>query len=223
MKRAIIQKLLLFYPAKWRNEYGVELEDLLNRKPLQPTVVLDVILNALWQQLRFSNHSAGGLMTAGVGWVFVLSVILSAPLWTLIALPMRDARLIQLKPFEMFAILWLKLPLLITVFTGYPLILCLARVKLATSWTARRKRSVTAFMICSGCLFFLSGVAAFVAWQYRVVLTLRGIEPLGLISTTTVSACFARFAGSALEIGILLQIPVLAVLVPRMRSATRDM
>ena len=56
MKRRIIQKLLRLYPPQWRDEYGTELEDLLLAEPLQPAVVLNVIANALRQQVRVSNH-----------------------------------------------------------------------------------------------------------------------------------------------------------------------
>jgi hypothetical protein len=56
MKRRIIHKLLRLYPPKWRNEYGAELEDLLLAEPLRPAVTLNVIWNALRQQVRISNH-----------------------------------------------------------------------------------------------------------------------------------------------------------------------
>ena len=224
MKRSVVQGLLLLYPAKWRNEYGAELEDLLLAERLRFTVVLNVVASALRQQVRSSNHPAGlvrslVLMTRGVGAIFVLSMILSVPLWRLIVMPMVEAlaqsgrppRLIQDKPLEGFAILWLGLPLLVTAFVAYPLVLCLIRVKLASAWTPQGKRWATAFVICSGSLFLLSGVSGLVAWQHGVVLTLRGFEPLlRLTSITTLSACFGRFARSILEFGILLQMPVVA-------------
>jgi hypothetical protein len=56
MKRRIIQKLLHLYPSQWRDEYGTELEHLLLAEPLEPAVVLNVIANALRQQVRISNH-----------------------------------------------------------------------------------------------------------------------------------------------------------------------
>jgi len=56
VKRRIIQKLLRLYPPQWRDEYSTELEDLLLAEPLQPAVVLNVIANALRQQVRISNH-----------------------------------------------------------------------------------------------------------------------------------------------------------------------
>jgi Sec-independent protein secretion pathway component TatC len=233
VKRSAIQRLLLLYPAKWRNEYGAELEDLLLTERLRFIVVLNVVWSALRQQVRISNHPAGlvrslALMSGGVGAVFVLSMILSVPLWRLILLPMAEAlaqsgrppRLIQEKPFEGFAILWLGLPLLVTAFVAYPFMLCLVRVKVASTWTPQRKRWATAFVIWSGSLFFLSGVSGLVAWEHGVVLTLRGFEPLMRhTSIMTVSACFGRFARSILEFGILVQIPVLAFFITRIKKS----
>lgn len=236
MKRSVIQRLLLLYPAKWRNEYGAELEDLLVAERLRFTVVLNVVASALRQQVRISNHPAGlirslALMTGGVGAVFVLSIILSPPLWTLIVLPMRDAltqsgrppMLIQDKPWESFAIIWLGLPLLVTAFVAYPVMLWFVRLKLACTWAPRRKQWATAFVICSGGLFFLSGASGFVAWQHGVALTVTGFEPLMLhTSITSVSACFVRFARSTLEFGILLQIPVLAFFMSQINKCLSD-
>ena len=61
MKRRIIQRLLRLYPSRWRDEYGTELEDLLLEEPLQPAVVLNVIANALRQQVRLANHPPGAV------------------------------------------------------------------------------------------------------------------------------------------------------------------
>jgi hypothetical protein len=56
VKRRIIQKLLRLYPPQWRDEYSTELEELLLAEPLRPAVVLNVISNAVRQQVRVSNH-----------------------------------------------------------------------------------------------------------------------------------------------------------------------
>ena len=73
MKHLIIQKLLRLYPPQWRDEYGTELEDLLLAEPLQPAVVLNVVANALRQQVRISNHPASAVRFL----VFVLRVSLA--------------------------------------------------------------------------------------------------------------------------------------------------
>ncbi len=228
MKRSIVQTLLLLYPAKWRNEYGAELEDLLLAEPLRFSAILNVMWNALRQQARPSNHPAGLIrplarMTAGVGTIFVFGMTLSIPLWRLIVVSVTDSaqtpRVTQTLPFEAFTVLWLGLPLLITAFVGYPALLFLVRAKLAPAWTPLGKRWATAFAICSGSLFFLGGVSGMIAWQHGVALTLSGFGPLlDPTAAATVSACFTRCAGSILEFGILAQIPVLAVFMLRLKK-----
>jgi Sec-independent protein secretion pathway component TatC len=107
--------------------------------------------------------------------------------------------------------------LLIAALVGYPVLLCLLRVKLAPAWTPLGKRWATAFAICSGSLFLLGGVGGMIAWQYGVALTLRGFGPLlDPSSAATVSACFTRYAGSILAFAILAQLPVLAVFMARL-------
>lgn len=232
MKRSVIQILLLLYPAKWRNEYGAELEGLLFAERLRFTVVLNVVASALRQQARISNHPAGlirslAFMTGGIGGVFVLSMILSRSLFTLMILPMRNVLtqsggphlLVQSRPWEGFAIVWLGLPLLITAFVAYPVVLGFVRLKVAYSWPPRRKRWATAFAICSGGMCFLGGVSGFVAWQHGLALTIAGVEPLMLHpSTTSISACFVKFTRSMLEFGILLQAPVFVFFMSRINK-----
>jgi Sec-independent protein secretion pathway component TatC len=233
MKGFVIRILLRLYPAKWRNEFGGELEDLLYREPLRFGGAMDVVLSALREQLRLSNHPAAlmrplALLLGGMAAVFVFSVMFSDPLWMLIGLPGAKAlsqsghppMLIQDKPFEGLAIIRFALPLLVTAFVAYPLILYLARVKLSSTGTPPRKSLATAFVICSGGLFLLSGAGALVAWQHGVVLTLQGAEPVTRLTyPASISACFALFARSTLEFGILLQLPVLMVFILRMWSA----
>jgi hypothetical protein len=52
MKRWAVWALIHLYPARWRSEYGAELEDVLLRRPLGLRELLNVAANALWQQCR---------------------------------------------------------------------------------------------------------------------------------------------------------------------------
>ena len=223
MKRLVVRGLLRFYPARWRHEYGKELEDLLRREPLLPSVALDVLGNALQQHVR--NLKRPGtlprpltLMSCGIGVVFALSASLAVPFWHMISTPAVEALkhsgispgLIQVAPGETLQVIWLKLPSLIAVFLGYPLSLCLARMLTASSWGLRSKSWATAFVIFSGGLFLLSGIVGSVAWQYGSVITVRGLEPaITAAFMMTVSDCFGRFAWSTVEFTVLIQLPVL--------------
>ncbi len=50
--RWIVSALLQSYPAKWREQYGPELADLLQREPVTPAIVGNVIRSGLLQRVR---------------------------------------------------------------------------------------------------------------------------------------------------------------------------
>ncbi len=230
MKRSVIQILLYFYPARWRNEYGAELEDLLLAEPLRFSVVINVLWNAFREQARISVHRpalnrALPLMSGAVVAVFLLGMLVSLSLWRQMIQPVGEAlkqsgrplALIQNKPWEAFSVIWLGLPALVTLFVGYPLTVGLIRARLASVSTQEAKRRGFPLFIWSGGLSLLSAFGAVVTWRNGVALTLHGFEPLIRIgSPTTVSVCFGTFALSMLAFGIMLQVPVLAFIpVPR--------
>ena len=55
MKRYLIAGLVRLYPSRWRAEYGGELSGILAARPLIIREVLNVALNAIWQQLRLQE------------------------------------------------------------------------------------------------------------------------------------------------------------------------
>src|SRR5262249_37275757 len=121
MKPAIVRRLLRLYPGKWRNEYGAELEELLFAVPLGPSVICNVVWNALGQQIR-DLHPTVRRITLAIGSLYAVSLVVSIPLWRLISIRMTDAlaqsgrlpRLAQARPFEGFVILFLLLAPLVT-------------------------------------------------------------------------------------------------------------
>jgi len=234
MKRSVVQILLFSYPATWRNEYGAELEDLLLAEPLRIQVVFNVLWHALREQTRISIHRPAlhrelPLMRRAVIAIFVLGLIVSLPLWRQMTEPVVEAlklgghppALIQNKPWEAFAVIWLGLPALVTVFVGYPLTVGLIRTMSRSGSNREATGRGSALLICSGGLSLLSAFGAIVAWRNGLALTVQGFEPLIRIgSATTVSACFGTFTRSLLAFGIMLQVPVLALLLFRLRRNT---
>lgn len=222
MKRRTIEALLRLYPAHWRREYGVELEQVLLAERLGPLTILNVLASAGRQQARIANHpvlaaATPGMLKFGMAAAFLLSVMWSGTLWQVISWPLSrglsgteaSAHLLLLNPFEGFAVIRIGLPLLVTSFVAYPFLLGLARIRMGAEWTAARKRRATAFVLCSGGLFLLCGVSAAATWQHGLVLTLRGLEPLAGLGPMRVAAFFGRFAGSVLGLAMLVQIPVM--------------
>jgi hypothetical protein len=56
-KQWIVSALLRLYPAAWRAEYGSELTDILQTRPLGPSVIRDVAWNGLRQRGRDAEPS----------------------------------------------------------------------------------------------------------------------------------------------------------------------
>jgi hypothetical protein len=53
-KEWIVGALLHLYPARWRQEYGLELSDILLTQPLRVRTIVDVLGGGLRQRLRFA-------------------------------------------------------------------------------------------------------------------------------------------------------------------------
>jgi hypothetical protein len=51
LKVQIVAALVGLYPRRWKREYGTEFADVLIRRPLGPSAVLNIVWNALRQQL----------------------------------------------------------------------------------------------------------------------------------------------------------------------------
>jgi hypothetical protein len=56
-KQWIVSALLRLYPAAWRSEYGSELADVLQTRPLRVGVIIDVAWNGLWLRARAAEPS----------------------------------------------------------------------------------------------------------------------------------------------------------------------
>jgi hypothetical protein len=67
MKRHFIQALLRLYPSQWRCEYGQELEDVLNRGPLNAHIAA----NVLWNGVRQRAAATEPWILLGVAWFLV--------------------------------------------------------------------------------------------------------------------------------------------------------
>ena len=52
LRKIVVRQLLRLYPAAWRKEYGEEMRSMLLAQPLTASVIGDVFLNAMRQNLR---------------------------------------------------------------------------------------------------------------------------------------------------------------------------
>jgi sec-independent protein translocase protein TatC len=158
-------------------------------------------------------------MLYGVGVAFVLSLTFAKPLFLVVVAPAVDAlkelgidppNLSQITPMEAFNVMWIKLPILTSVFLASPWILYQVWGFIAPGLYKRERRWAAPFVICSAGLFILGGLFAyFVAFRFGLTFLLgigRGSYVTPLVS---VSEYFALFVNVTLGVGLVFELPVL--------------
>jgi sec-independent protein translocase protein TatC len=111
---------------------------------------------------------------------------------------------------EAFNVMWIKLPILTSIFLASPWILYQVWAFIAPGLYKRERRWAVPFVICSAGLFILGGLFAyFVAFRFGLTFLLgigRGSYVTPLVS---VSEYFALFVNVTLGVGLVFELPVL--------------
>jgi hypothetical protein len=79
-KTKLIRMLLWAYPVRWRSEYGGELALLLARRPINLSIVVDVVRSGLWQRGRGAEAWQWGGFAMALWMVFGTVLNSIAPL-----------------------------------------------------------------------------------------------------------------------------------------------
>ena len=154
----------------------------------------------------------------GVGVAFVLSLTFTNELWSFVCQPAVQAlkalgytpTLTQITPMESFNVIWVKLPILCSIFLASPWILYQVWAFIAPGLYRRERRWAAPFVVCSAGLFILGGVFAyFVAFRYGLTFLLsigRGNYVTPMVSITEY---FDLFVNVILGVGLVFELPVL--------------
>ena len=89
MKTKLVSALIRLYPQAWRTQYGAELADMLQARPLTGTVCADVVLSAMRQRMRASQAP----MWAGLG---LMLVTMAALVWNAVEPPSGVSERVEL-------------------------------------------------------------------------------------------------------------------------------
>jgi Sec-independent protein secretion pathway component TatC len=203
MKRRITRWLLRCYPGQWRTEYGDELEDLLEQRPMRLATIGNVLSSALRERARQP--------VARVVLFSLVAVLFAEPLWHMVSAPAAEVlrtqgfdppNLVALTPWEQFAVIYLGIPMLVTAAVAYPFAL-LTRPRFTSA--------ARAFALWSAALYIVGFFAGFVAWREGSLgIMLQWMPGLWNARMLSVSRCFELLAASTLGLALLLQIPVVA-------------
>ncbi len=167
---------------------------------------------------------------AGVGVAFVLSLTFANQLWLIVSAPAVDAlrqlglpdpRLAQIAPMEVFNIVWIKLPILTSIFLASPWVLYQVWALIAPGLYKRERRWAGPFVVCSAGLFILGGLFAyFVAFRYGLVFLLGIGRDIKILPVVSVTEYFDLFVNVILGVGLVFELPVLVFFLTLLRIVT---
>lgn len=166
----------------------------------------------------------------GIGVAFVLSLTFTNQLWSVVSAPAVDAlrslgyenpQLTQIKPMEVFNVIWIKLPILCSIFLASPWVLYQVWAFISPGLYRRERRWAVPFIVCSAGLFIAGGLFAyFVAFRFGLTFLLgigRGNYITPMVSVTEY---FDLFVNVTLGVGIIFELPVLVFFLTLLRIVT---
>lgn len=155
---------------------------------------------------------------AGVGVAFVLSLYFANDLWVIVSEPAMVAlkalgfqdKLVQISPMETFSTVWVKLPMLASIFLASPWILFQVWGFIAPGLYKRERRWAAPFVICSAGLFITGGLFGyFIAFRYGLTFLLGIGRDIHIQPMVSITEYFDLFVNVILGIGLVFELPVL--------------
>jgi len=165
----------------------------------------------------------------GVAVAFVVSVIFTNKLWQIVSAPAKaaltalkyDPELAQITPMEVFNVVWVKLPILCSVFLASPWIVYQVWAFISPGLYLRERKWAAPFVLGTAGLFILGGLFAyFVAFRYGLTFLLclgreNGIKPM-----VSVTEYFDLFVNVTLGVGLVFELPIVIFFMILLRIVT---
>jgi sec-independent protein translocase protein TatC len=171
------------------------------------------------------------LLRAIIGLIvaFILSIGFCKDLWNIVSAPAIDALkhlgfppyLAQISPMEQFNVIYLKLPLLVSVFVGSPWILYQVWAFISPGLYKREKKWAVPFVLCTAGLFISGGCFAyFVAFRYGLEFLLGIGRDVHVQPFVSINEYFNLFVNVTLGIGLVFEMPVIIFFLTLLRVAS---
>lgn len=157
----------------------------------------------------------------GLGVAFFACLYFSERIWGIVQEPAAaalhglgytgsDATLVFTSPMESFSIIWMKLPLLVSIFVASPWILYQVWAFIAPGLYKKERNLAAPFVICTAGLFILGGLFAyFVAFRFALEFLLGIGRNVNVRPMVTISEYFNTFVNVMLGLAIVFEIPML--------------
>ncbi|MEO8660843.1 MAG: twin-arginine translocase subunit TatC [Bryobacteraceae bacterium] len=166
---------------------------------------------------------------AGFGVAFLLCLTFTEKLWVIVQTPAAEAltslglppNLVILTPMEGFNVIWLKLPVLISIFIASPWILYQVWAFIAPGLYSKERRWAIPFIVSSAGLFISGGLFAyFVAFRFGLTFLLGIGRGIGVVPLVSISEYFDLFVNVILGIALVFELPVLIFFLTLLRIAS---
>jgi sec-independent protein translocase protein TatC len=165
----------------------------------------------------------------GVVVAFLLSLTFCAPLWRVVSAPAVDAlkhlglspNLVAITPTEQFNVIYLKLPLLVSIFLASPWVLYQVWAFISPGLYKREKKWAVPFVLCTAGLFITGGCFAyFVAFRFGLEFLLGIGRDINVAPMVSIDSYFDLFVNVTLGVGLVFEMPVIIFFLTLLRLAS---
>lgn len=166
----------------------------------------------------------------GMGVAFVASLAFANQVWEALQKPgvealkqagATDPRLFMTTPTEAFSIIWVKIPILASIFIASPWILYQVWAFIAPGLYKHERRWAAPFVISAASLFVIGGLFAYyVAFPLGLAFLLGIGTGSNLGTVITITEYFDLFFNVVLGLGIVFELPVLIFFLSLLRIVT---
>ncbi|MBV8833267.1 MAG: twin-arginine translocase subunit TatC [Acidobacteriaceae bacterium] len=161
---------------------------------------------------------------------FIASMFFAKELWRIVQEPATTALqhlhvnppdLAQITPMEGFNIIWLKMPLLVSIFIGSPWVLYQVWAFISPGLYRREKRWAVPFIVFTAGLFITGGLFAyFVVFRYGLEFLLGIGLDVNVRPVVSITEYFDLFVNVTLGVGLVFEMPVIIFFLTLLRLAS---
>jgi sec-independent protein translocase protein TatC len=167
----------------------------------------------------------------GFGVAFLVCLVFANQLWQIVsepavaaltALKVDPPELAQLAPMEAFSTIWVKVPLVVSIFVGSPWILWQVWAFISPGLYDREKKWATPFVVSAAGLFIMGGLFAyFIAFRYGLTFLLGiGMGDNHVRPVVSITEYTDLFINVILGVSLVFELPVVIFLLTLLRIAS---
>lgn len=166
----------------------------------------------------------------GFGLSFLGCMFFAPDIWRMVSEPALSALrhlganppvLIAITPMEQFNTIWIKSPIIVSIFVSSPIILYQIWAFISPGLYKRERRWAIPFIVCTSGLFIAGGLFAyFIVFRFGLEFLLGIGRDIGVQPLVTISEYFDLFVNVMLGVGLVFELPVLIFFLALLRIAS---